>query len=89
MTSFTDTVRFCFPSNSSDDNLFPEDNQHRDREGSPNALSTGGRPKLGGRNSSRFLQPEEDDLNRGVLAFSFKHAVMSYLADWALAAFLW
>lgn len=93
MTSFTDTVRFCFPSNSDEDTLFPDDNQHRERdrelESSP-SNGGGGRPKLSGRGSStRFLRPEEDDLSRGVLAFSFKHAVRSYLADWALAAVLW
>lgn len=86
MTSFTDTVRFCFPSNSNEDNLFPEDNEHRERNGSG---EESGRPKLGPRGSSRFIRPEEDDLSKGVLAFSFKHAVRSYVADWALAAFLW
>lgn len=87
MTSFTDTVRFCFPSNSDEDTLFPEDNQHRGGERESGAGN--GRPKLGGRGSSRFIRPEEDDLTRGVLSFSFSHAVRSYLADWALAAFLW
>lgn len=91
MTSFADTLAFCFPAPEEGRSSaeFDRDYQRLPLHARPNGGGPGGATAAGTSGQHRFQRPEEPDLTRGVAKMNIKTAIKHYAPDWMFAAVLW
>lgn len=90
MTSFADTLAFCFPAPEEGRSSaeYDREDQRLPLHARPNGGGSGGSPAASS-GQHRFQRPEEPDLTRSVAKMTIKTAMRHYAPDWLFAAVLW
>lgn len=91
MTSFADTLAFCFPAPEEGRSSaeYDRDYQRLPLHSRSNGGGSGEASASGASGKHRFQRPEEPDLTRSVAKMNIKTAMRHYAPDWLFAAALW